>query len=168
MEYSRLTANIGCVTPAGRGKGRKKVGSDDDDRGFAERHAAMTWAQRLKRVFNIDIETCEKCQGPVRIIACVEDPAVIRQILDHLALKDTSAEQVTLPPGRARTEKSHISTRLGFGYSVYTSYSPPLASVSKVKPRLDSSCFISLPITFSTQDASRPIGCSSVGSTSKL
>jgi len=23
-----------------------------------ERRAAMTWAQRLKRVFNIDIETC--------------------------------------------------------------------------------------------------------------
>jgi hypothetical protein len=24
----------------------------------AERRASMTWAQRLKRVFNIDIETC--------------------------------------------------------------------------------------------------------------
>jgi len=23
----------------------------------------MTWAQRLKRVFNIDIETCSKCGG---------------------------------------------------------------------------------------------------------
>ncbi len=45
---------------------------------------AETWAQRLKRVFNIDIETCEQCQGPVRIIACIEDPAVIRQILERL------------------------------------------------------------------------------------
>ncbi|MFM1895755.1 MAG: hypothetical protein RLZZ385_829 [Pseudomonadota bacterium] len=44
----------------------------------------MTWVQRLKRVFTIDIETCEKCKGPVRIIASVEDPAVIRQILEHL------------------------------------------------------------------------------------
>ena len=26
-----------------------------------ERHAAMTWAQRLKRVFNIDIEECSPC-----------------------------------------------------------------------------------------------------------
>ena len=25
----------------------------------------MTWAQRLKRVFNIDIETCEHCGGQV-------------------------------------------------------------------------------------------------------
>ncbi len=89
------------ITPAGRGKGGKKAKGNVEDRSFAERHAAMTWAQRLKRVFNIDIETCEKCQGSVRIIACVEDPAVIRQILDHLASKDTSAKQVTLPPGRA-------------------------------------------------------------------
>ena len=62
---------------------------------------AMTWAQRLKRVFNIDIETCEKCQGPVRIIACVEDPVAIKQILDHLASKESGAEQITHPPGRA-------------------------------------------------------------------
>ena len=44
---------------------------------------AITWAQRLKLVFNIDIETCEKCQGPLRIIACVEEQAVIRQLLEH-------------------------------------------------------------------------------------
>jgi hypothetical protein len=40
--------------------------------------------QRLKRVFNIDIETCEKCKGPVKIIACVDDPAGIEKILRHL------------------------------------------------------------------------------------
>ena len=89
------------ITPAGRGKGSKQAKKDENDRSFAERHMAMTWAQRLKRVFNIDIETCEKCQGPVRIIACVEDPVAIKQILDHLASKESGAEQATLPPGRA-------------------------------------------------------------------
>ena len=29
----------------------------------------MTWAQRLKRVFNIDITTCEECGGIVKVIA---------------------------------------------------------------------------------------------------
>jgi hypothetical protein len=29
----------------------------------------MTWAQRLKRVFGIDIETCAACGGALRIIA---------------------------------------------------------------------------------------------------
>lgn len=88
------------ITPAGRGKGSKQANRDGEGRSFAERHMAMNWAQRLKRVFNIDIETCERCQGPVRIIACVEDPVAIKQILDHLASKESSAEQATLPPGR--------------------------------------------------------------------
>jgi hypothetical protein len=30
---------------------------------------AITWAKRLKRVFNPDVETCDKCGGDVRIIA---------------------------------------------------------------------------------------------------
>ena len=30
----------------------------------------MTWAQRLKRVFNIDIATCSACGGAVKVIAC--------------------------------------------------------------------------------------------------
>jgi hypothetical protein len=38
---------------------------------YLERRAAMTWAQRLKRVFNIDIETCGECGGEVRIIATI-------------------------------------------------------------------------------------------------
>lgn len=29
----------------------------------AEQHAAMTWAQRLKRAFCIDIEVCGRCGG---------------------------------------------------------------------------------------------------------
>jgi len=46
------------VTPAKRGRGKKtKAANDKQDQIPAERHAAMTWAQRLKRVFNIDIET---------------------------------------------------------------------------------------------------------------
>ena len=44
----------------------------------------MTWMQRLKRVFNIDIEVCEKCQGLVKNIACVKNPAAIEKILKHL------------------------------------------------------------------------------------
>ncbi len=38
----------------------------------------MTWAQRLKRVFHIDIETCHHGGGRVKIIACIEDPVVIQ------------------------------------------------------------------------------------------
>ncbi len=67
------------VTPARRGKGKKaKATQQQQDQTPAERRASMTWAQRLKRVFNIDIETCSECGGAVKIIACIEDPVVIK------------------------------------------------------------------------------------------
>ena len=44
----------------------------------------MTWMQRLKRVFAIDIETCTKCGGKLRVIACIENPDVIATILEHV------------------------------------------------------------------------------------
>ena len=48
------------VTPAKRGKGRQKVADEQDEKTPAQRHMSMTWAQRLKRVFNIDVETAKK------------------------------------------------------------------------------------------------------------
>ena len=63
------------VTPARRGKRKKCHSTDEADQTPAEKRASMTWAQRLKRVFNIDIETCSECGGDVRVIASIEDPA---------------------------------------------------------------------------------------------
>jgi hypothetical protein len=37
-------------------------------------------------VFAIDIEKCEDCGGPVKIIACIEDSEVVEKILQHLGL----------------------------------------------------------------------------------
>ncbi len=58
----------------------------------------MNWAQRLKRVFAIEIEKCEKCGGSVRIIASIEDPEVIDKILKHLGLDQASEPQIRSPP----------------------------------------------------------------------
>ena len=48
--------------------------------------------KRLKRVFKLDIETCEHCGGAVKVLASIADPAVIKKILEHL---DRRAELVT-------------------------------------------------------------------------
>jgi len=45
---------------------------------------ALTWAQRLKRVFAIDIEVCRRCGGKLRVIAGIEVQATIERILEHL------------------------------------------------------------------------------------
>jgi len=47
----------------------------------------MTWVQRLKRVFNIDVSVCQQCGGETKVIASIEDQAVIDKILNHLQAK---------------------------------------------------------------------------------
>jgi hypothetical protein len=89
------------VTPARRGKGDQGKVSDEPQTP-AERRASMSWAQRLKRVFHIDIETCRECGGAMKVIACIEDPVVIQKILDHLKDKaETTAHTPLLPESRA-------------------------------------------------------------------
>ena len=61
----------------------------------------MTWAQRLKRVFNIDIETCKQCGGEVKVIASIEDPVVIEKILSHINEKKSVVAPDFLPEDRA-------------------------------------------------------------------
>lgn len=49
----------------------------------------MSWAQRLKRVFGIDITTCVHCSGMVRIVASIEEHTAIRAILVHFGKHGT-------------------------------------------------------------------------------
>lgn len=51
---------------------------------------AITRAQRLKRTFKIDTETCEQCGGAVKVIACIEAPVLVKRILDHLEQRPES------------------------------------------------------------------------------
>ena len=81
------------MTPARRGKQ-----TPDEIKTPAQCHAAMTWAQRLKRVYGIDIETCDKCGGRVKVIACIEDPVVIRKVLYHLEQRANSTQPPPLAP----------------------------------------------------------------------
>ncbi|MCW3641476.1 IS91 family transposase, partial [Burkholderia cenocepacia] len=50
-----------------------------------QKRRAMSWAQRLKRVFSIDVTACVHCGGAVRIVASIEDPKAIRAIRAILA-----------------------------------------------------------------------------------
>ena len=54
---------------------------------MVDSHESMTWVERLKRVFTIDITICSHCGGAVNIIACIEDPSIINKILAHLDAK---------------------------------------------------------------------------------
>jgi hypothetical protein len=87
--------------------------TDPEEPTPAERRATMTWAQRLKRLFRIDIETCTECGGPVKVIACIEAPVLmpkalaalagqaLKQILDYLKHIAETNEPSPLPESRA-------------------------------------------------------------------
>lgn len=81
-----LTRFHGVFAPHHRWRERIVPGRRDAaGEGRAAPVGQMHWAQRLERVFAIDIEKCERCGGRVRIIASIEDPPVIQRILSHLA-----------------------------------------------------------------------------------
>jgi len=73
----------------------------------------MTWPQRLKRVFGIDIEIFREYGGTVKVIpkalavlagqalACIEDPLIIKKNLAHLDKKTPVADTIRLPGVRA-------------------------------------------------------------------
>jgi len=73
----------------------------------------MHWSQRLKWIFNIDIETCGKCGGTVKVmpkalaallgqaLAGIEDPVIIKKILTHLDKSVPVKEAIRLPDWRA-------------------------------------------------------------------
>lgn len=72
--HSKLRA---AVTPAHRGIGApQRTGPVTDSvQPPTPRHAAMSWARRLKRVFGIEIEDCARCGGKPRVVATSERPA---------------------------------------------------------------------------------------------
>ena len=47
----------------------------------------LDWTLLLKRVFGVDVLKCSRCLGPMRLIACIEEPDVARKMLEHLGLR---------------------------------------------------------------------------------
>ena len=85
------------VTPARRGRRKTEAAGDPPP----ARHVSMRWAQRLKRVFKIDILTCADCGGAVKVMASIEDPVVIKKILEHLDRRAEPATPAFRPFARA-------------------------------------------------------------------
>ena len=46
----------------------------------------IPWAELLKRTFGIDLSSCSKCGGRVRVIAAIMDTEAIAKILDYVGL----------------------------------------------------------------------------------
>jgi Putative transposase len=94
--HSKLRA---AVTPAHRGRGAAKQPPADPAKPPTPPHVAMNWARRLKRVFGIEIDSCARGGGRLKIIASIENPQVIAKILSHLERTAPDQYQTELPLG---------------------------------------------------------------------
>jgi hypothetical protein len=92
-EMPHMTRYHGVFAPASPDRARVVPGvraaaanntNDCGEVSAIARQRSLSWAQRLKRVFAIDIEVCRRCGGRLRVIASIEDPEVIERILEHL------------------------------------------------------------------------------------
>jgi hypothetical protein len=52
----------------------------------------------MRRVFDLDALACPRCGGRLRVIAIVQDPAVVRPILTHVARARSTEAPGPAPP----------------------------------------------------------------------
>jgi len=95
-----------AITPARRGRGAQAPQAAANEPSPAAKHVRMTWAQRLKRVFAIDIECCRRCGGKLKVIASIEEPALIERIIAHLKQQKPAAHP-SQAPFAARAPPQH-------------------------------------------------------------
>jgi hypothetical protein len=112
-EDGKASPPAGRPTPASSEQGAQEAAG-----GFREGHGPpgpaplrprrLTWAQLLSRVFKIDAFRCDHCGGRMRILAAIDQPEVIRAILDCLGLNSRA------PPLTPAAAPQPTDLELGF------------------------------------------------------
>ena len=54
----------------------------------AKRRPSKKWRELIKKVWEVDPMICPKCGKPMRVIALIDQPGVIFDILSYLGLWD--------------------------------------------------------------------------------
>ena len=83
-----MNESAGSTAPPGEGLFRDTSlpalgGACHDDRDAPT--APMSWMERLKRVFAIDLSICPDCAGRLHVVADVIRPDIIQKVLEHVA-----------------------------------------------------------------------------------
>jgi len=79
---------------------RKREGIEGGQEGSRVHGRNYSWAELLKRVFEIDVLECPECGGRMRILCAVNPPDAIRKILDCLGLPSRPPPFATALAGR--------------------------------------------------------------------
>ena len=73
-------------------------GPNGDDATTKPTPRHWSWARLMQRAFELDVLACPRCGGRLRLIATVEDPRAIREVLDALAFSTEAVDRA--PPPR--------------------------------------------------------------------
>jgi hypothetical protein len=75
-------------------RGRRKK-ADEDDRipsilepELTDKAFRKNWARMIQKIYEVNPLLCDKCGGPMHVIAFIEDSQIIKKILKHLDLWD--------------------------------------------------------------------------------
>ncbi|HEY5636504.1 MAG TPA: transposase [Burkholderiales bacterium] len=89
--FEHLVRYAGWYSNRSRGKRRRAGGEPTEvvpkraDLHDARR-ARSTWVRLIHKVYEVDPLQCPRCKGPMRVIALIDDAAIIRKILRHVGL----------------------------------------------------------------------------------
>jgi hypothetical protein len=75
-------------------KGHVRAPGADEEPRAARSGTAMTWMQRLRRVYDIDVSVCPRCAWSVKVLAVITEPGVLASIVAHLAKREARAPPV--------------------------------------------------------------------------
>ena len=62
-----------------------------------ERQSKANWARLIQKVYEADPLNCPKCGTTMRVIAVIDEPPVVRHILEHLRLWNPKSEEQRHP-----------------------------------------------------------------------
>ena len=91
--YKHLVRYVGWYSNRARGERAKALRAQDPVTQPTAAEAAVSefatrakaaWARLIRKVYEADPLVCPKCKGPMRVIALIDDPTVVRRILEHL------------------------------------------------------------------------------------
>jgi hypothetical protein len=79
VAYGRAAPESGALRPAEAGPAPRESRAPRPRRNW-------TWAALMRRAFALDVMACPQCGARLRVVATIEDPAVVRRVLTSLGL----------------------------------------------------------------------------------
>ena len=100
--HEHMVRYYGRYSSRTRGSEHERPDMDEpgpETRSQARQAAKVAWAKMIRKVYEVDPLACPECASQMRVIALIEDPAVIKRILSWLGLWDPPQPRGPSPPG---------------------------------------------------------------------